>query len=238
MQFEKNLQSARLIRRYNRFIVDVELEGKEQMTVYCSNTGSMKNCLYPGERVWYLFSEKKKRKYPCTLELAEIPVMFGNEERTTLVGLNTGRANKLVEEALQQKRVTLLSQYDSFCKEVRYETENSRVDFLLRQSGMPDCYLEVKNITLAVGDGLWLFPDSVTSRGTKHLRELTNIVKNGDRAVLFFFIQHTGIELVTPADDIDPVYGQALRYACRAGVEVIAMGTYISVKKFFLSHVN
>ena len=242
MKFEKNLQSARLIRRYKRFLADVELdetgaeEGEKKMTLHCPNTGSMKNCLFPGEKVWYLDSENPKRKYPCTWELAEIPVMFGNEERKTLAGLNTGRANKLVEEALQQKRVPLLSGYDSIRREVRYGEENSRVDFLLQQPDMPDCYVEVKSVTLAVGDGLGLFPDSVTTRGTKHLRELTNIVEKGGRAVLFFCVQHTGIEQVAPADEIDPVYGEALRNAARAGVEVMAMGASISTEEITLTH--
>ena len=236
MKYEKNLQSAKLIQRYKRFMADVEREDGSEITLHCPNTGSMKNCLYPGRTVWYLDSENPKRKYPCTWELAEIPVMYGEEERITLAGLNTGRANKLVEEALQQKRVALLKEYDFLKREVRYGEENSRIDFFLQQEGLPDCYVEVKSVTMAVGDGLGLFPDSVTSRGTKHLRELIGVVESGARAVLLFCVQHTGIDRVSPAVDIDPVYAEALSKAADASVEIIAMGADITSEEITLKY--
>ncbi|MRI33095.1 DNA/RNA nuclease SfsA [Endozoicomonas sp. OPT23] len=237
MNFEKNLQFGKLISRYKRFMADVELEDGNQITIHCPNTGSMKNCLFSGKKVWFLDSENPKRKYPCTWELAEIPVMFDGEEKMTLAGLNTGRANKLVEEALREKRVESLTEYSEIRREVKYGEENSRIDFLLQQEGLPDCYVEVKSVTLAMGDGLGLFPDAVTSRGTKHLRELTSIVENGGRAVLLFCVQHTGIDRVAAAEEIDPVYAQALRDAVKAGVEVIAMGADISTEAISLERV-
>ncbi|WP_062261623.1 DNA/RNA nuclease SfsA [Endozoicomonas arenosclerae] len=235
MNFEKDLQSARLIRRYKRFMADVELEDGSTITLHCPNTGSMKNCLYPGRKVWYLDSGNPKRKYPCTWELAEIPVMFGSEEKITLAGLNTGRANKLVEEALLQKQIPELVSYDNVRREVPYGEEKSRIDFLLEQDGLPDCYVEVKSVTLAVGDGLGLFPDSVTTRGTKHLRELMTMVESGKRAVLLFCAQHTGIDRVAPAHEIDPKYGQAIKEAAAAGVEILALGAEISTEEITLT---
>ena len=234
MKYPVLLQEARLIRRYKRFMADVELGDGAQITLHCPNTGSMKNCLYPGHRVWFSDSKNPERKYPCTWEQAEIPVIFGSEEKMTLAGLHTGRANALVEELLTDSGVASLNQYQTIRREVKYGTENSRVDLLLSGEGMPDCYLEVKSVTLAMGDGLGLFPDAVTSRGTRHLRELTEVCEQGGRAVLFFCVQHTGIDRVAPADDIDPTYGKALREAVSAGVEVMAWGADISPEEITL----
>ncbi|AMO58633.1 DNA/RNA nuclease SfsA [Endozoicomonas montiporae] len=228
MKYPEILQEGRLIRRYKRFMADIELANGEQITLHCPNTGSMKNCLYPGHRVWYSDSHNPKRKYPCTWEQAEIPVAFNGRERMTLAGLNTVRANPLVEELLQAGKVASLAHYGNIRREVKYGVENSRIDFLLTGEALPDCYLEVKSVTLAMGDGLGLFPDAVTSRGTKHLRELMEICESGGRAVLFFCVQHTGIDRVSPADEIDPKYGAALREAIKAGVEVVAWGAELS----------
>ena len=235
MKYPEILQEGRLIRRYKRFMADVELGNGQQITVHCPNTGSMKNCLFPGHKVWFSDSHNPKRKYPCTWEQAEIPVLFDGRERITLAGLNTGKANSLVEELLASNKVGALARYDNIRREVKYGSENSRVDFLLTQENLPDCYLEVKSVTLAMGDGLGLFPDSVTSRGTKHLRELKEMCEQGFRTVLFFCVQHTGIDRVAPADDIDPVYGQALREAMDAGVEVMAWGADMSVESIELT---
>ncbi len=224
MKYLQPLYKAKLIRRYKRFMADVELADGSQITLHCPNTGSMKNCLFPGNNVWYSDSGNPKRKYPCTWEQAEIPVEFDGQTRMTRAGLNTGVANKLVEELLLNQTAPELTEYHSVRREVRYGEENSRIDFLLQQEDMPDCYIEVKSVTLAVGNALGLFPDAVTSRGAKHLRELAHICQRGKRAVLFFCVQHTGIDKVSPADDIDPEYGQALRKAIEAGVEVMAWG--------------
>ncbi|KEI69992.1 DNA/RNA nuclease SfsA [Endozoicomonas elysicola] len=234
MKYDSHLSEARLIRRYKRFMADVELSDGSQITLHCPNTGSMKNCLYPGYRVWYSDSKNPKRKYPCTWEQAEIPVIFDGEERITLAGLNTGRANALVEELLMAGEVQELSEYQNIRREVRYGEENSRIDLLLQQEGLVDCYVEVKSVTLAMGDGFGLFPDAVTSRGTKHLRELTQMVAGGDRAVLFFCVQHTGIDRVSAAKEIDPVYAEALKKAVDAGVEVMAWGAEMSADKIEL----
>lgn len=228
MNYQQILQEARLIRRYKRFMADVELPDGSQITLHCPNTGSMKNCLYPGYKVWYSDSGNPKRKYPCTWEQAEIPVQFGGSEQMTRAGLNTNIANKLVEELLISGGVPELAKYQTLRREVKYGEENSRIDFLLQQPELPDCYVEVKSVTLAMGDGLGLFPDAVTTRGTRHLREMTQLACKGIRAVLFFCVQHTGIERVAPADDIDPEYGKALRNALNAGVEIMAWGAEVT----------
>ena len=236
MNYEHTLFEGRLIKRYKRFMADIEKLDGSKITIHCPNTGSMKNCLYPGNKIWYSDSGNPKRKYPCTWELAEIPVTTNNEERMAIAGMNTGRANPLVEELLGNLKVPELSDYNRLKREVRYGHENSRIDFLLQAENKPDCYVEVKSVTLAKGDGLGLFPDAVTTRGLKHLRELICISKEGKRAVLFFCVQNTGINRVAPADDIDAAYGQELRRAANSGVDVIAWGATMSPQSISLTH--
>ena len=235
MKYANPLQEARFLRRYKRFMADVELADGSPVTLHCPNTGSMKNCLHPGCRVWYSDSNNPKRKYPCTWEQAEIPVLFNGIERMTRAGLNTTMANGLVSELINGGLVPELSSYQDIRHEVRYGSQNSRIDLLLRHNGLPDCYVEVKSVTLAMGDGLGLFPDAVTSRGTRHLQELTGMVNAGHRAVLFFCVQHTGIDHVSVARDIDPTYADELDKALEAGVEVIAWGAEMSSETITLT---
>lgn len=229
MRWSSPLQPASLIKRYKRFMADVvpelvpeQLSGavseSGQITLHCPNTGSMKNCMGEGWRVWYSDSGNPKRKYPCTWELSETP-------EGDLICVNTAQANRIVKEALEQKIVTELAAYDSVKAEVKYGAENSRIDFLLTQDGLPDCYVEVKSATLldeSFGKGWGFFPDAVTARGQKHLRELQQMVAEGHRAVLLFCVNHTGIEQVSVADHIDAAYGEVLREALASGVEVLA----------------
>jgi sugar fermentation stimulation protein A len=216
------LKAATLIRRYKRFLADIQLDDGEILTIHCPNTGSMKNCAFPGSRIWYSKSNNKNRKYPHTWELIETPAGH-------LIGVNTGKANRLVREAIESGVVEELTGYADIRAEVRYGVDKkSRVDFVLsNESGSTamECYVEVKSVTLldeTCGEGVGLFPDAVSERGTRHLNELMHVARNGQRAVLFFCVQHTGIGEVRPADDIDPVYGQTLRKALVAGVEVLA----------------
>lgn len=221
VKFPGSLHSAVLLRRYKRFLADIELPDGGQMTLHCPNTGSMKNCQEPGSRVWYTLSDNPKRKYPGTRQLVEVDGRY-------LVGINTGLANKLVYEAVSTGQVAELLGYSRIRAEVPYGEQRSRIDLLLDSPEDPDtpaCYVEVKNVSLGMADKQGLFPDAVTTRGQKHLQELMEMVRQGRRAVLFFCVQHTGIERVSPADDIDPEYGRLLREAVEAGVEVLAMGT-------------
>ena len=235
MNYTEPLREARFLRRYKRFMADVELDDGSQITLHCPNTGSMKSCLHPGYRIWYSDSHNPKRKYPCTWEQAEIPVVFNGTERMTQAGLNTTLANKLVAELLRANKVPELSGYQTCRREVRYGSQNSRIDLLLAGETLPDCYVEVKSVTLAMGDGLGLFPDAVTSRGTRHLQELTEMVNSGNRGVLFFCVQHTGIDHVSVAKEIDPAYAAELQTALNAGVEVMAWGAEMSAEAITLT---
>jgi sugar fermentation stimulation protein A len=210
-------QEATLIRRYKRFLADVRLANGSELTLHCPNTGSMKNCVLPETSCWYSTSDNPKRKYPNTLEVVTTP---GGH----LAGVNTGSANHLVEVAIKESVIAELRGYRNLRREVVYGEERSRCDFLLSDSvsDVRQCYVEVKSVTLMDAEGQGLFPDAVSERGSKHLRELIAMVAQGHRAVLLFCVQHTGIEWVEPADAIDPVYGKTLREALVAGVEVLA----------------
>lgn len=228
------LKTATLIRRYKRFLADIRLDDGEVLTIHCPNTGSMKNCALPGSRIWYSTSNNKKRKYRHTWELLQTP-------ENHLIGVNTGKANRLVREAIESDLVEELAGYSSIQAEVRYgAAKKSRVDFVLSKeskSNSEKCFLEVKSVTLldeGYGDGVGLFPDAVTERGTRHLNELIEVVRSGQRAVLFFCVQHTGINEVRPADDIDPAYGQTLRKALVSGVEVLVYRADITAQAIVL----
>lgn len=230
MIFEPPLQEAVLLKRYKRFLADVLLPSGEQLTVHCPNTGSMRHCAEAGSRIWYSDSANAARKYPCTWELVEVAGAYK-------VGINTGRANALVKEALALGTFSELRAYTHSRAEAPYGSEKSRIDFLL--SGLPDapearCYVEVKSVSLGLGEGLGAFPDAVTSRGLKHLRELIAVRQAGHRAVLLFCVQHEGIERVRPADEIDPAYGALLRQAHAEGVEVLAYRARISATQIRL----
>lgn len=228
MQLE-NMQSGRLIKRYKRFLADIELDNGRQLTVHCPNTGSMKNCADPGSEVWIQDTGNLKRKYPFGWELVQV------EERFWAC-INTGRANALIREGIETGVITELQGYTSIRQEVKYGDENSRIDLYLEDAQQPPCYVEIKNVTLLEQSGIGTFPDAVTTRGAKHLRELMLMVSSGYRAVLMFCVPHTGIEQVHPADHIDPEYGQLLRQAAAAGVEVYAYGATITPQQVTISH--
>ena len=229
MYFEHQLQSAPLIKRYKRFLTDIHMEDGSTKTIHCPNTGSMRHCLDDVKQVWYWDSGNPKRKYPETFELVET-------NQGHFIGVNTGRANALVKEALEQKLFAEL-EHDSFQSEVKYGSENSRIDFLLT-NGEQNTWVEVKSVTLLeaeMGPRKGYFPDAVSSRGTKHLRELSQQVANGDRAILLFCVQHTGIDSVSVAEHIDSTYAQAYQDAIEHGVEVIALAADISTSEIKLT---
>jgi len=215
MNFPEALVQGRLIRRYKRFLADVRLPDGREVTAHCPNTGSMLGCQPDNARVWLTPSNNPKRKLKYTWELVET----GPGQ---LACVNTARPNAQAREAIEAGRVPELAGYDGCRSEVRYGEEKSRIDLLLSDHpSQPDAWVEVKNVTLAEGhEGF--FPDAVTTRGQKHLRELKAQVANGDRGVLFFVVNHTAIEEVRPADHIDARYGELLREVVEAGVEVLA----------------
>lgn len=220
MQFSAPLVPARLLRRYKRFLADVELRDGSRVTVHCPNTGSMLGCAEPGSRVWLSPAERAGRKYPYTWELVEVAP-------GVLVGINTGRTNALVQEAIESGVLSELGGYGSLRREVRFGSEGSRVDLLLEQGPGPECYVEVKNVTAAVRNGVAVFPDAVTLRGQKHLRELMSVAAQGKRAVLLFCVQRGDVQEVRPADAIDPAYGLLLRRALAEGVQALAYGARV-----------
>jgi len=223
VQFPAPLIPAILIRRYKRFLADVILNDGRVVTVHTPNTGAMTGCAVPGSRIWLRDTGNPDRKYPLAWELSTAP-------GGSLVGVNTHLANRLVGEAVEGGVITELQGYESLCPEVRYGEEGSRIDWLLQRRGRADCYVEVKSVTLVRGGGRAAFPDAVSRRGSKHLRELTAIVRGGDRAVLLFCVQRGDATLVEPAADIDPAYATALREAMDAGVEVLAYRARISTR--------
>lgn len=214
MRFETPLVAGVLLRRYQRFLADVQLDDGRLLTAHTPNTGSMQGCCRPGSRVWLRDSGSSTRKYPYTWELVEA-------EPDVWVGINTGLANALVREAIENGTVAALQGYSQIRQEVRYGEENSRIDLLLERADGGRCYVEVKNATL-VENGTALFPDAVSSRGAKHLRELAAMVRQGHRAVIFFCVQRCDARRVAPADAIDPVYGRTLREVLAQGVEALA----------------
>ncbi|WOT06932.1 DNA/RNA nuclease SfsA [Shewanella youngdeokensis] len=220
MQFSPAFQSATLIQRYKRFLTDITLDDGTEVTIHCPNTGSMRNCLFPQSKIWFSVSDNPKRKYSRTWELAQTP--DGH-----MIGINTGRANALAEEAINAKIITELCGYSSLRREVKYGSENSRIDILLEDQQRGRCYVEVKSCTL-LEQGQGYFPDAVTTRGQKHLRELIEMVQQGHRAVLLFVVQHTGIDSVQAAAHIDPAYAALLNEAFLAGVEIIAYSASLS----------
>ncbi|MCL4165676.1 UNVERIFIED_CONTAM: hypothetical protein GTU68_039682 [Idotea baltica] len=230
MKFESELITARFIKRYKRFFADVEIQGPngtEIVTAHCPNTGSMRHCLVEGSECWISKSNNPKRKLGYTLEAV-------TSENGGMAGVNTGLTNKLVKEALLERRIPELADYDDVKAEVKFGRENSRLDFLL-STEESCCYVEVKNVTLGLGGGEGAFPDAVTERGRKHIHELMYAVEQGHRAVLFFCVQHTGIERVRPAWEIDKKYSETLQEAIQKGVEVLAYGVTMRRQEFTIS---
>jgi len=210
------LQSAKLISRYKRFLADIELPTGDIMTIHCANTGAMTGCGEKGDTIWYSHSDSQTRKYPHSWELTQL-------ENGQLCCINTHRSNQLVFEALQNKQIKELSMYDEIYPEVKYGEENSRIDFLLKSEGLPDCYVEVKSITYVNNDKkLGMFPDAVTTRGQKHLRELIAMKKQGHRAVIFFCGLHDGFDHFQIAKHIDAKYDALFQQALKEGVEAYA----------------
>jgi sugar fermentation stimulation protein A len=207
------LERGILRRRYKRFLADLETEDGGFLTVHCPNTGAMLGCDEPGSEVWYSRSGNARRKYPHTLEVVVT--------RRGRAGVNTARSNTLVREALESGRLCAFRDWTLVRSEVPIPDERGRFDFLLDREG-ESCYVEVKNVTLCGDAGLGLFPDAVSDRAVRHLRALERRVQAGDSAALVFCVQHTGIRSVSAADQIHPAYGQTLREARDAGVEVRA----------------
>ena len=207
------------MRRYKRFLADVVLDDGREVTAHCPNTGAMLGCDQPGARVWLSRADRPGRKLDWTWELVRAAP-------GVVVGIHTGRTNDLVAEAILGGRIPRLAGYATVRREVPVDA--GRVDFVLEGPRRKPCLLEVKNVTAAVREGVALFPDAVSARATRHVGFLAREAARGHRAVLLYCVQREDVNEVRPADHIDPVYGQALRAAGQAGVELMAWGCRVS----------
>jgi sugar fermentation stimulation protein A len=223
MLFPSPLVRGTLIQRYKRFLADVRLDNGETVTATCPNTGSMRGLTAPGSIVWLSTSDSQTRKYRHTWEMIEDDLGAG----PMLVGINTGHPNRIVSEAIGAGRIKPLAGYASLKREQRYGI-NSRIDILLECATRGTCYVEIKNVHMMRERGLAEFPDSVTERGAKHLRELAEMVRQGKRAVMLFLIQRADARSFGLARDIDAAYGAAFDAAVAAGVEALALRCRLS----------
>lgn len=218
MFFPRPLIPVKLLQRYKRFLADVELTTGEVITVHCPNSGSMKGCSDPGSLAYISRSDNAGRKHAHTLELVQ--------SNGHWAGVNTMLPNPLVREAIENGTIVELAGYDHIRGEVKISA-NSRIDFVL-EGKKGTAVVEVKNVTLVGAENIALFPDAVTERGRKHLFELMEVVRQGHRGVILFTVQREDAVSVSPADSIDPEYGQTLRDALAAGVEALAYQAYVS----------
>ena len=223
MKFEK-LIKGKLVKRYKRFLADIILEDGEEITAHVPNSGAMTSCIEPNCDVWVTFHDNPKRKLKYTLELTKID--------ENLICTNTGVANKISIEAIQNKSIKELQGYTSLRPEQKYG-QNSRIDILLENENQK-CYVEVKSVSLKIDDYL-AFPDSVTSRGTKHLNELCDMVKDGHRAVMLYIIQRTDNLPFRLACEIDKKYCEAFKEVTQKGVEVLVYQSHITLENIIIN---
>ncbi|MEM6896105.1 MAG: DNA/RNA nuclease SfsA [Pseudomonadota bacterium] len=221
MRFQTPLVKGRLLRRYKRFLADVALESGEEVTAHCPNPGSMMGLREPGLRVWVEPNDDPRKKLNYAWRVCQLA-------DGTMVGIDTAVPNRVAKEALDARQVPALAAYRSVRPEVAYGTR-SRVDFLLTEPGLPDAYVEIKNVHLLRQDDWAEFPDCVTERGTKHLRELMEVKAQGARAVMLYVIQHEGCARFRIAEDLDPAYAAAFEEARAAGVEMLARRCHVTL---------
>ncbi|AHD08301.1 DNA/RNA nuclease SfsA [Phaeobacter gallaeciensis] len=220
MRFQTPLLPAVLIRRYKRFLADCQLPDGREVTAHCANPGSMLGLAEPGCPVWLEPNDDPKKKLKYGWRLVEVA-------GGALVGVDTSVPNRALKLALEARQIAELAAYETVRAEVKY-AEKSRIDFLLNQPGLPDCYVEVKSVTLSRQTGLAEFPDSVTARGAKHLGNLADMCRAGHRAVLLYLVQREDCDRFEIARDIDPTYAAAWDAAAAAGVERLVISTSIT----------
>ena len=221
MKFETPLIEGVLIQRYKRFMADVRLANGDVVVAHCANSGSMLSVKEAGSRVWLSPAPNPERKLRYTWEIIEV--------NGCLVGINTSHPNRIVADAIGAGEIPELAGYPDLKREQKYG-KNSRIDILLSGSGRPPCYVEVKNVTLCrdFAGHLAEFPDAVTERGAKHLREMTDIVRAGGRAVMVYLVQRDDCTRFSICGDIDPAYAAGLKEATAAGVEAVCYGCRVS----------
>lgn len=228
MKFADPLIRGTLLRRYKRFLADVTLDDGREVTAHCANPGAMLGLNAPGSTVWLEPNDDPRRKLDFSWKLVEL----GNGH---FAGIDTSVPNRVVGEALAAGRVAELAAYETVRPEVKYGRA-SRVDFLLTGPGLPDAYLEVKNVHLRRDGDLAEFPDSVTKRGARHLEELGDMAEAGARAVMLYLVQRTDCARFALADDLDSAYAAAFHRARARGVEALAYATVIDRAGVSLAH--
>ena len=227
MRFPSSLLPATFVKRYKRFFSEAVFDNGTTVTAHCPNTGQMRGLVIPGQRVWLSKSDNPKRKLAYTLELVEVG------SSSNLVGINTRWPNLLVAEAIKAKILPELAGYDTIRGEVAYG-ERSRIDLLLTTPGRKPCYVEVKNAHFCRESGLAEFPDSVTTRGARHLSELSAMVTASNRALMIYVVQRQDCDRFCLARDIDPAYGEAFDLARHVGVESIAYNCQMTLERISL----
>ena len=225
MKFEK-LIHGKLIKRYKRFLADIILDDGSEITAHVPNSGAMTSCIEPNCDVWVTFHDDQKRKLKYTLELTKID--------ENLICTNTGVANKIAVEAINNGVIKELQGYASLKTEQKYG-QNSRIDILLENEDKK-CFVEIKSVSLRLSDDFLAFPDAVTSRGTKHLKELEEMVKQGHRAVMLYVIQRTDDLPFKLACQIDKKYCEVFKEVTKNGVEVLVYQSSINYEEIFISN--
>ncbi|SDD69896.1 DNA/RNA nuclease SfsA [Ruegeria marina] len=220
MRFQTPLVPARLIRRYKRFLADCRLEDGREVTAHCANPGGMMGLAEPGMKIWLEPNDDTRKKLKFGWRLVD-------HENGHFTGVDTSVPNRALKMALERREILALAAYETVRSEVKYG-QNSRIDFVLSQPGLPDAYVEVKSVTLCRQPGLAEFPDSVTARGAKHLAELAAMAAQGHRAVMLYLVQRTDCDRFALAADIDPAYARAFDAARSRGVEKLVFATHIS----------
>ncbi len=226
MIFETTLIKGKLIKRYKRFLADVELEDGSITTAHCPNSGAMQGLTEPETPVWLSKSNNPNRKLPYTWEMAEA--------NGTFVGMNTSNPNDLVEEAIKNNVIKELESFQNLRREVSYG-KNSRIDILLEHADQSLSYIEVKNVHLKRGDTA-AFPSSVTTRGSKHMRELSEMVQQGHNAFVIFVVQRNDCHSFEIAKDIDPTYDQEVKKAMQTGVHFLVYACEVTPKAITITH--
>lgn len=222
MKFEKELVHGKLIKRYKRFLADVELDTGEIVVAHCTNSGSMKSCLENGAEVYLTPVDAPKRKTKFTWEMIKI--------NNDWVGINTGNPNKLAYEAILNQQISGLNGYTTVKREVKFG--DSRFD-VYAENKNEKCFVEVKNVSMKENEYA-LFPDAVTTRGQKHLKTLIDVKKQGMRAVMLYIIQRSDVRIFAPAKEIDPNYASLLKKAAGAGVEIFPMQASVTPEQITL----
>jgi sugar fermentation stimulation protein A len=220
MKFAQPLIPATLIRRYKRFLADATLENGQEVTAHCANPGGMLGLKTPGDRIWIEPNDNPNRKLRYSWRLIELA-------HGKLAGIDTSIPNMVIGEALRSRQIPELAAYDTIRAEVKYG-KSSRIDFLATCSGLPDAYVEVKNVHFRRQDDWAEFPDSVTARGAKHLAELSDMAAMGHRAIMLYFVQRNDCKRFKLATDYDPTYARAYAKARLAGVETLCYRAHLS----------